>query len=29
MLLPGEGLLFRTNIHATIANVGFTTIFYA
>ena len=29
ILLPGEGLLFRTNIHATITNVGFTTIFYA
>lgn len=29
VLIPGEGLLFRTNIHATITNVGFTTIFYA
>jgi hypothetical protein len=29
LLMPGEGLLFRTSIHVTISNVSFTTVFYA
>ncbi len=29
MLLPGEGLLFRTAVYATMTNVGFTTVFYS
>jgi hypothetical protein len=28
MLVPGEGLLFNTNIHATISNVASVTVFY-
>lgn len=29
VLLPGEGLLFRTAVYGTVSNVGFSTIFYA
>ena len=29
MLLPGEGLLFRTNVYATPTSVGSITVFYA
>ena len=29
LLMPGEGLLFRTSIHVTVSNVSFTTVFYA
>ena len=29
MLLPGEGLLFRTNVYATITSIGSVTFFYA
>ena len=28
MLVPGEGLLFNTNIHATVSNVASVTVFY-
>ena len=28
MLIPGEGLLFNTNIHVTISNVASVTVFY-
>ena len=28
LLLPGEGVLFSTNVHGTVANVTSTTIFY-
>lgn len=29
ILLPGEGLLFSTNIYATITSIGSVTLFYA
>ncbi len=28
LILPGEGVLFSTNVHGTVANVGSVTIFY-
>jgi len=28
LLLPGEGVLFSTNVHGTVSNVTSTTIFY-
>ena len=28
VLFPGEGVLFSTNVHGTVANVGSVTIFY-
>ncbi len=28
LLLPGEGVLFATNVHGTVSNVTSTTIFY-
>ena len=28
LLFPGEGVLFSTNVHGTVANVGSVTIFY-
>ncbi len=28
LLMPGEGVLFRTNVYATLTNVGSATIFY-
>ena len=28
MLLPGEGILFQTSIHATVTNIGSATVFY-
>jgi len=27
-LFPGEGVLFSTNVHGTVANVSSVTIFY-
>ena len=29
LLLPGEGLLFRTNVYGTISNVGSVVVLYA
>lgn len=29
ILLPGEGLLFRTDVYATITSIGSITLFYA
>lgn len=29
LLLPGQGLLFETNVHVTIANVTSVMVFYA
>jgi hypothetical protein len=29
MILPGEGLLFNTNVHATVTAIGSVTVFYA
>lgn len=29
MLLPGEGVLFRSDIHGTLTNVTSVTVFYA
>jgi len=29
MLLPGEGILFRTSVYGTVSNVGYVTLFYA
>jgi hypothetical protein len=29
LLFPGEGLLFRTDVHGTVTNVGSITLFYA
>ena len=29
MLLPSEGLLFRTDIHATVTSIGSVVVFYA
>jgi hypothetical protein len=29
MILPGEGLLFNTNVHATVTDIGSVTVFYA
>ena len=28
LLFPGDGVLFSTNVHGTVANVGSVTIFY-
>ena len=28
LIFPGEGVLFSTNVHGTVANVGSVTIFY-
>jgi len=28
MLFPGQGLLFETNVHGTISNVGSAVVFY-
>ena len=28
LLFPGEGVLFSTNVHGTVSNVGSVTIFY-
>ena len=28
LILPGEGVLFSTNVHGTVANVSSVTIFY-
>lgn len=28
LILPGEGVLFRTNVYGTLTNVGSATIFY-
>lgn len=28
MLFPGEGLLFRTSVYGTVANIGSVTVFY-
>ena len=28
VLFPGEGVLFSTNVHGTVTNVGSITIFY-
>ena len=28
LLFPGEGVLFNTNVHGTVTNVGSVTIFY-
>jgi len=28
VLLPGEGLLFQTNIYATLTNIGSVMVFY-
>ena len=28
LILPGEGLLFNTNIHATVADIVSMTVFY-
>jgi hypothetical protein len=28
LLMPGEGLLFRTNIYATLSNIGSVTVLY-
>ena len=28
MLIPGEGLLFNTDMHATVSNVASVTVFY-
>ena len=28
LIFPGEGVLFTTNVHGTLANVGSVTIFY-
>jgi hypothetical protein len=28
LLFPGEGVLFSTDVHGTVANVGSVTIFY-
>ena len=28
LLFPGEGVLFSTNVHGTVANVSSVTIFY-
>ena len=28
LLFPGEGVLFSTNVHGTVSNVGSITIFY-
>ena len=28
LLFPGDGVLFSTNVHGTVANVGSATIFY-
>ena len=28
LILPGEGVLFSTNVHGTVTNVGSVTIFY-
>lgn len=29
LLLPGEGLLFQTNVYGAVSNLGYATIFYA
>ena len=29
MLLPGEGLLFRTDVYVTLSSIGSVTVFYA
>jgi len=29
MLMPGEGLLFQTNVYGVVTDVGFATIIYA
>ena len=28
LIFPGEGVLFSTNVHGTVTNVGSVTIFY-
>jgi len=28
LLMPGEGVLFRTNVYATVTGIGSVTIFY-
>ena len=28
MLLPGEGLVFQTNVYGTVSNLGSATVFY-
>jgi len=28
LMLPGDGVLFSTNVHGTVTNVGSVTIFY-
>lgn len=28
LLLPGEGMLFSTNVHATVSNAGSVMVFY-
>ncbi len=28
LLMPGEGVLFRTNVYGTVTNIGSVTIFY-
>ncbi len=29
MLMPGEGLLFREDVHGTVTSIGSITLFYA